>query len=365
MGDRAVVCKQCSKVSSVTNLTETIRCHGCRKLISIGKNELAMPSAATMQFDTDAKGFRTRNPFNKKCLGRLSPNTSTAKKVSYSESDSISEWKATPGKRALLCGVTYNKQKYKLRGTIHDVNSMRDLLLQKFNFPRSSIHILTEDEANPPTKKNIRAALQWLIKDCQAGDSLVFYFSGHGLRQPDFNGDERDGFDETICPVDFRTEGMILDNEINETIVRPLKRGATLHAIIDACHSGTVLDLAYCYSMNEKKWEDNAPPSGVSKGTSGGCAICFSACEDDQLAADTTAFSRKEMVGAMTFTFIRAIRDNPRITYRDLLTSMHKDIKEASQAGCLNLRRIFNRTILQEPLLSSSEPFDVNTEFKL
>ncbi|KAK3027482.1 hypothetical protein RJ639_041088 [Escallonia herrerae] len=108
-----------------------------------------------------------------------------------------------------------------------------------------------EDEANPPTMKNIRAALQWLIKDCQAGASLVFYFSGHGLRQPDFNEDELDGFDETICPVDFRTEGMILDNEINETIVRPLKRGVTLHAIIDACHSGAVLALAYCYSTNE------------------------------------------------------------------------------------------------------------------
>lgn len=79
----------------------------------------------------------------------------------------------------------------------------------------------------------------------------MFYFSGHGLRQPDFYEDELDGFDETICPVDFKTEGMILDNEINDSIVRPLKKGVTLHAIIDACHSGTILDLPYVYNIKE------------------------------------------------------------------------------------------------------------------
>lgn len=86
------------------------------------------------------------------------------------------------------------------------------------------------------------------MKDCQPGDSLVFYFSGHGLRQPDFKGDEEDGYDETLCPVDFRKEGMILDNDINSFIVKPLPAGVTLHAIIDACHSGTVLDLQYIYN---------------------------------------------------------------------------------------------------------------------
>lgn len=89
------------------------------------------------------------------------------------------------------------------------------------------------------------------MKDNQPGDSLVFYFSGHGLRQPDFFYDELDGFDETICPLDFRTAGMIIDNEINDTIVKPLKMGVKLHAIIDACHSGTILDLPHIYSTKE------------------------------------------------------------------------------------------------------------------
>ncbi len=76
---------------------------------------------------------------------------------------------------------------------------------------------------------------------------LLFRF-GHGSGQVDFNNDERDGIDQTICPVDFMQEGMILDNDINSTIVQPLKKDVTLHAIVDACHSGTILDLVYIYN---------------------------------------------------------------------------------------------------------------------
>lgn len=88
------------------------------------------------------------------------------------------------------------------------------------------------------------------MQGCQPGDSLVFHFSGHGSQKKNYTGDEIDGYDETLCPTDFRTQGMIVDDEINATIVRPLPRGVQLHAIIDACHSGTVLDLPYLCRMD-------------------------------------------------------------------------------------------------------------------
>lgn len=78
----------------------------------------------------------------------------------------------------------------------------------------------------------------------------MFHYSGHGSRQRNYNGDEVDGYDETLCPLDFETQGMIVDDEINASIVRPVPLGAKLHAIIDACHSGTVLDLPYLCRMN-------------------------------------------------------------------------------------------------------------------
>lgn len=110
-----------------------------------------------------------------------------------------------------------------------------------------------EEQSNPsliPTKYNIRNALRWLIQGCQSGDSLIFHYSGHGSQQLDFVGDEVDGYDETLWPVDHQSEGTILDDEINATIVRPLPRGAKLHAIIDTCHSGTILDLPFVCRMD-------------------------------------------------------------------------------------------------------------------
>ena len=84
---------------------------------------------------------------------------------------------------------------------------------------------------------------------------MVFHFSGHGTQEMNMYGDEIDGFDEAICPVDYEEQGKILDDEINAAIVRPLPRGAKLHAIIDACYSGTVLDLAFVCKMNRSVWE--------------------------------------------------------------------------------------------------------------
>lgn len=94
-------------------------------------------------------------------------------------------------------------------------------------------------------------AMSWLVEGCEPGDSLVFHYSGHGSNQEqNYTGEEIDGFDETLCPIDHETNGMIVDNEINETIVRPLPAGVKLHAIIDACHSGTVLDLPFLCKMD-------------------------------------------------------------------------------------------------------------------
>lgn len=114
-------------------------------------------------------------------------------------------------------------------------------------------NVVAEEDPDPvkrPTKYNMRMALYWLIQGVQPGDSLVFHYSGHGSQQRNYSGDEVDGYDETLCPTDFETQGMIVDDEINATIVRPLPRGAKLHAIIDACHSGTVLDLPFLCRMD-------------------------------------------------------------------------------------------------------------------
>lgn len=86
------------------------------------------------------------------------------------------------------------------------------------------------------------------MQDCQPEDSLVFHYSGHGKRKKNNTGDEVAGYDEYLCPLDFKTRELISDNEINAIIVRPLR--VKLHAFIDACHSGTALDLPFLCRMD-------------------------------------------------------------------------------------------------------------------
>ena len=67
------------------------------------------------------------------------------------------------------------------------------------------------------------------MEGSQAGDSLVFFYSGHGSRERDKDHDEADGVDETLCPTDYETAGKIVDDEINAAIVRPLPYGSRIH----------------------------------------------------------------------------------------------------------------------------------------
>jgi len=66
------------------------------------------------------------------------------------------------------------------------------------------------------------------------------------------DGDEVDGYDETILPVDYKKNGMIVDDEMNAIMVRPLPEGVRLTAVFDSCHSGTALDLPYIYGDDGK-----------------------------------------------------------------------------------------------------------------
>lgn len=71
---------------------------------------------------------------------------------------------------------------------------------------------------------------------------------GHGGQTKDTDGDEEDGYDEVIYPVDFRAAGHIVDDEMHRIMVQSLQPGVRLTAIFDSCHSGSALDLPYIYS---------------------------------------------------------------------------------------------------------------------
>ena len=78
--------------------------------------------------------------------------------------------------------------------------------------------------------------------------SLLTRRTGHGGQTEDLDGDEDDGYDEVIYPVDFKTAGHIVDDDMHNIMVKPLPPGCRMTAIFDSCHSGSALDLPYLYS---------------------------------------------------------------------------------------------------------------------
>eukprot|EP00040_Diaphanoeca_grandis_P015417 m.78676 g.78676 ORF g.78676 m.78676 type:complete len:143 (+) comp25140_c0_seq2:29-457(+) len=92
--------------------------------------------------------------------------------------------------------------------------------------------------------------MQWLVADAQPGDSLLFHYSGHGSHYR--SRDEVDGYSEVLVPVDSNVNGHVDDKFINRMLVNPLPPGVTLHAVIDACHSGSVMNLPWMVDSGYK-----------------------------------------------------------------------------------------------------------------
>ena len=85
---------------------------------------------------------------------------------------------------------------------------------------------------------------------CSVLNNILFscFSTGHGGRvRDDDYGEEADGYDETLVPVDYNSAGQIRDDDLYSSLVCNMTSGATLVSLMDCCHSGTVLDLPYKY----------------------------------------------------------------------------------------------------------------------
>jgi hypothetical protein len=142
--------------------------------------------------------------------------------------------------RALLVGITQYAQPEVRRapGAEEDALATKEFIKAQYGFDEAEIHVLLNQQA---TRDNIiNEFQQWLIEGTAPGDRVFFLYSGHGSRLRDDNGDEPDGYDETLAPYDatLTGENQIRDDEINQWIEQLSGRIAVL--VFDSCHSGTI-----------------------------------------------------------------------------------------------------------------------------
>ncbi|TFK33161.1 caspase domain-containing protein [Crucibulum laeve] len=259
--------------------------------------------------------------------------------------------KCTGRKKALCVGINYIGQPNELRGCVNDAKHVKEFLINHQGYRAEDIVLLTDDSSHPrqlPTRQNIIDAMKWLVRSARTNDSLFFHYSGHGGQTPDKDGDEVDGWDEVIYPMDFKKRGHIIDDEMHDIMVKSLPKGCRLTALFDSCHSGTVLDLPYIYSSSGRLKGSHVSSAARARNATPADVISWSGCKDGQTSADT--FAGGVAVGAMSYAFITALTRKPVQTYQELLRS---------------IRLILHPRYSQKPQLGSSHHIDTNLRFVL
>lgn len=156
-----------------------------------------------------------------------------------------------------------------------------------------------------PTKSFIIEQIRNLGQSSYQGiRNFVIQYSGHGTSIGDRNGDEKDGSDEALVGYDLN---FISDDELFKLLC-DFHPESNIISIIDACHSGSMLDLPYSY-ININSSEDFQLNTDSQGGV--GCfkengnqmqqkVIMISGCRDSQYSTDTYSSIRRESCGALT-----------------------------------------------------------------
>lgn len=242
-------------------------------------------------------------------------------------------------KYALLIGINYIKTSNELYGCINDITNIQNILSSKYNY--SEFDILSDLSTIKPTYNNIINYLHKLVEKSTQCDEVWLHYSGHGSSVRDINGDEIDGKDEVLVPIDYAKGNLIKDDELNN-ILKNIK--CKCICIIDACHSGTMLDLQYNYLGNIISEQTNKIINSP--------IIMISGCRDDQTSADTVYNNKAQ--GAMTGALIHVLEKRDySVCCFDLLKQMrkylkhnnYKQIPQISSSNKLTHISIFNQKI--------------------
>lgn len=152
-------------------------------------------------------------------------------------------------KRAFMVGISHYDTA--LTGyQWNNINGVEDINLLSPVLKKQGFYLTTllDEQA---TYQNIISKLSTFVKQTKQGDIVYLHFSAHGQPVEDVNGDEEDGWDEAIVPIDayklyqkgvYEGKNHLLDDQLN-TFVKKLRQkiGPTgiLYVVIDACHAGT------------------------------------------------------------------------------------------------------------------------------
>jgi hypothetical protein len=281
---------------------------------------------------------------------------------------------------ALLVGVAaYNEASgiHSLLGPRNDVTMIWRALKARGVSP-ADITVLTDGlpagpdfpaVKGPPVSHDILGELDRLAHDARGGDTVIFYYSGHGTRQPVDprrvdDEPEADGMDQVLLPADvgaydpitLTIRNAIVDNTLGDKLTAIRATGAFVWAVVDACHAGTVTrGEEVTRSVDPQTLGVPMPPQkdfshgGERHGTlravrvagEGGLAG-FYAVEsyDEAIERPFPGYNlpmvgegNKQRMGVFTYFLHRALSANAATSYRDLAEEIVADMNGDHTGG--------------------------------
>ncbi len=239
-------------------------------------------------------------------------------------------------------GINYFGQSGELKGCVNDSNNFLAYVQSIIGTRASStiqlLDTMTATDPFYPSRANIERVLGRVVQEAWEGKCghILLHYSGHGGSIADTGTDESDGKDETLVPVDYNANGLITDDWLFENVINALPPEVKLFALIDACHSGTMLDLRYKVTGDPPVNTLVNPASSESSS-----AMLISGCKDEQFSYDVWD-AQYGAVGAMTTAW---------------LTEMNADRKRSAYEIVKSMRASLTaKGYPQTPQLSTSKP---------
>lgn len=241
---------------------------GCsRQAVSVENNLAASPAPAATSPAAPAASPDVRTGFQ-----------TAAKDAATPAQSALPADAPDPSRRfALLIGTSrYDSliKRLQLRGPANDVDLMRKLLTERFQFLDDGEHLrMLSENAGPgnrPTRANIEREFTRLIERADPGSQVVVLMSGHGSRQPgtpDPGYPKPDGLDGIFLPADVgqwdggkqSVANAIVDRELRAWTKAITAKGASLWFILDACCSSMTLRGGDESADSEERWRQVLP----------------------------------------------------------------------------------------------------------
>lgn len=233
-------------------------------------------------------------------------------------------------KRAFMVGISHYDTA--LTGyQWNNINGVEDIRLLEPILKKQGFYLTTllDEKA---TYQNITDQLSAFTKQTKKGDMIYLHFSTHGQPVEDLNGDEEDGWDEAIVPIDayklFRKgvyEGHkhLLDDQLNQYVKKLREKiGPTgfLYVVIDACHAGTssrandetVRGTKVGFTYSNKVFKPSTQKKShfrIEASAKMSHVMFLEACRPDQVNMEIKV--KDKHYGPLSYHIARALQANP------------------------------------------------------